>query len=338
MFRRIKPGYQHTVRILGTLSVLLAFVDTAQAATTPSDVYSAVDELERIQDTVLTKLNRKVPREPEFHETDVKPMHVYQIALATMRETYDYQRQQQLQTIPLVVASPIRYSPADVATIVDMLLESYRRLAAGLGIDSSRIVRRSFKGKTPVQVFSRMQNVLVKAISLSGQDRVTPSVTFVEVVRARADLQRVLLELGARVEKSERRKQLVSAIYGLRPDGENLSPFVDGKKPKDVLGEVLRVRRQINDLHSQLGSSPTKVPTMSEYTEVRPIDVLIQTQIVIADINLLKRPLSIFSVTPFGTDPGVKSPSHVFQEAKYINYMLKRLSDDLRSRSKAQGV
>ena len=69
------------------------------------------------------------------------------------------------------------------------------------------------------------------------------------------------------------------------------------------------------------------VPDPPEY-EVRPRDVFLQTQIIIAELNLLKKRLNTVSTTPLPVPVSADTtPTDVHGQATMIEYLLSQAGD-----------
>lgn len=67
------------------------------------------------------------------------------------------------------------------------------------------------------------------------------------------------------------------------------------------------------------------IPAASVFSKATPSDAFLQTQYIIAEINLLKTPLKIHHSTDVVIEVEKKTPSDVYQEMKHISYLLDRL-------------
>ena len=104
------------------------------------------------------------------------------------------------------------------------------------------------------------------------------------------------------------------------------SPAVDGPKtPAEVFAQCLEIRGTINDVRRELELGTTPVPSVAEGQALRPEDVFIQTQIIIAELNLVKLGTGTSSSTPLTVPVSDKTPSDVFGQAALLDYLLKQI-------------
>jgi len=91
------------------------------------------------------------------------------------------------------------------------------------------------------------------------------------------------------------------------------------------LEKVFEIRGLLNQLrkHGQLREIP--IPSISLYSEITPTDIFLQTQLIIAELNLLKLALNIQATTNREKPFVDKTPSNVFYQMQHIEYMLNRL-------------
>jgi len=68
-----------------------------------------------------------------------------------------------------------------------------------------------------------------------------------------------------------------------------------------------------------------KIPSINNYSTVKPVDIFLQTQFIIAELNLIKQPIDIDTTTNQGKSYNNKTPTDVLFEMQHVNYMLERL-------------
>ena len=98
-----------------------------------------------------------------------------------------------------------------------------------------------------------------------------------------------------------------------------------GRTPGDVFAKCLEVRQHINVVRQSLDLEPTSVPPLPGRESIRPRDVFFQTQIIIAELNLLKESLATKSSSPLTIPVTGKTPTHVYEQATMILYLLKQV-------------
>lgn len=206
--------------------------------------------------------------------------------------------------------------------IVRNLEEIYQDDVGKIGFKPTKV-----SGKSPADVYQVLFELYYKLNRMNGRPKVSPSEVYSHVFRAKEDLQYSLLTLSKRLEESaeERKILLVSAIYGMHPDGTLMPPREENKTPGDVIQKTFQIREKLNQLRQKNGLSRIAIPKFAQYGSVKPIDVFLQVQFIIAELNLLKIPLEISTTTNRPKSVSGKTPSDVFHEAKHIEYMLDRL-------------
>ena len=310
------------------LVVLLSLSGSAQAAQSysPNDVFSGVEYANAIVDKMLAKNKVTDIKVPVSRETAAKPMHVYELHASALAELYTYAIKNKRRPPPLAVSTPIKYTPTDVYYLTEIVmsnLEDIYRDAGGV-IDFSM---KPTRGKSPAAVYQELFELYYKLNLMNGKAKVSPSEVYAHIYRAKEDMQLSLLTMSKRLDESQeaKKRQLVTAIYGMHPDGSVMTPIEQGKKPGDVMTKAIAVREKLNVLRKSNNLPEITMPKMSEFKAVKPIDIFLQTQFVIAELNLLKIPMKIQSTTNSAKATSGKTPSDVLQEMKHIEYMLDRL-------------
>ena len=293
---------------------------------TPNDVFSKVSFANILADRILVQKDIKNIQLPKSHETAAKPMHVYELHSSILSELHKYAITHGRRPPPLAISTPIQYTPTDVFYLTELVVRNLRDIYQDDGgkIDFQP---QKFSAKRPADVYQILFELYYKLNRLNGRPKVSPNQVYAHIFRAKEDLQYSLLTLSKRLEESEENKKilLVSAIYGMHPDGTLMPPGEEGKRPADVLRKVFQIREKLNQLRQHSNLNTIVIPSLKEYAEVKPIDVFLQVQFVIAELNLLKMPMDITTATNRPKPVTDKVPSDVFHEASHIEYMLDRL-------------
>ena len=79
-----------------------------------------------------------------------------------------------------------------------------------------------------------------------------------------------------------------------------------------------------------MGTTPVPVPTKGY--KLNPIDVFVQTQIIVAELNLLKLGTGTVSSTPLAIPVVGKKPGNCHQQAATVKHLVEQIST-LRSRT-----
>lgn len=315
------------------LVVTLCFQTLAAhaAGKSPSDVYSGIEYANRIVDELLAdQLDESVlsgVQTPISREKAAKPMHVYELHVSTLAELYHYALKNDRRPPPIAVSTPIAYTPTDVFQLT-RLITSYLRELYTEKIDTLQIYPKAHQNKTPGEVYQVLFELYFKLNLLNGKSRISPDEVFAQAQRAKEDLQYSLLTLSKRLPNTEEEKKrlLVTSIYGMHPNGSTLANASPGRKPADVLRKAFDVREKLNLLRNKHQLPELDIPGFDQYGQVKPIDVFLQTQFIIAELNLLKSPLQITSTTNAAKPTSGMTPTDVYQEMSHIEYMLDRLA------------
>ena len=135
------------------------------------------------------------------------------------------------------------------------------------------------------------------------------------------------MKLSKRLDasQSDQKRLLVTAAYGMHPDGSMMSSFESDKTLNQVVQQALLIRNQLNSLRENHEKDIIAPPALSDFEQVSHEDIFLQTQFIIAEINLLKTVLEINELTGSPQKFDGKSVSDVYQEMKHIAYLLDRL-------------
>lgn len=277
---------------------------------TPSDVFGRLDLLDRCLDKVLAATNKTQPQPLRFNEVQLGPPHVYQIMLACAERSQLLCDSVDVLALPTLSAKPRVYHPRDVRFVVDLMLDSLRRVATKQGIADLPTEGSTFTGKTPTDVFGRAVTVYLKFNLLCGRDEIAPTDVFAEMVRATADVRSIL-----RQDDSETRYRIDA------PKSDS------GLRPADVYKKCMKIRRVINRHRLAYGVAATHMPELPANTTIQPRAVFFQVQILLAELNTLKRLSNTTSSTPLAVPVDrTKLPSDVHQQASLLEHLLRQVN------------
>ncbi len=279
-----------------------------ESKTTPDQVYSVMDLSEQILQTLLQAKGIEPEQDLRLMEFNLSPIHAYQMAVAVIDLLIDYEKELGLRPMPNVVATPMDYTPADVKFLADMILAELQRVLSSLSVADFNQYPSRFTAKTPTDVFDISLSLFVKIGILADRERITPSQVYPQMVRAAADVRSILAHIDP-----ARRYRIDAPV----------SP--GGLTPADVFAECLKIRADINDLKEKMGLSVLTIPNIETDQKLHPADVFIQTQIIIAELNLLKMATGTISATPLAVPVSKKSPSDAHQQAGMVRYLLKQI-------------
>lgn len=276
----------------------------------PSHVFSKVDRLDRSLNVLLAARGLPAQSFPTEVEKGLKPMHVYQAMLSCSNRLQELDDQLDVFAIPTITVRPTEYAPRDVFFVVITMLDNVDRIAKMINASGLPNDEVTVAEKTPTDVFGIAIRVFVKLNALSGHDELRPAEVYAQMVRGVEDVKSIL------------RQNDPACRY--RIDKPASPP---DRKPADVFQKCLEIRSLINRHRSKLDMPTIPVPDPPEY-EVRPRDVFLQTQIIIAELNLLKMRLNTVSTTPLPVPVSADTtPTDVHGQATMIEYLLDQAGD-----------
>lgn len=326
-----KHRFLNRYPLLALLFVSLPFVfNTANALDAdendPSEVFSALAYGNQLSSSMLNEKEIEIPAKPVSRETEAQPMHVYEMQNSVLREIYDYSLSNEMRPPPITVSTPIEYTSTDVYLVTEVIVNFIEELHTEI-IGEPKFLVEEYEDKTTPEVFQELFTLYKLMTLLNGKEKISPNEVYAELNRAVEDFKYTLSTLSKRLPASDEMKKrlLITAIYGMHPDGSTLPDMITGKTPKDVLQTAFSVRSKLNDVRMKYNLSAVAIPSISEYESVAPIDVFLQTQFIIAELNMLKMPMKISTSTNNAKPTSGKTPSHVFHEMKHLEYMLDRL-------------
>ena len=326
MKRLLRNSY--LTRQLGLICFLASASGLVQAAKTytPNDVFAGVEYANQLIDKILAAKQISNVQPPLSRESSARPMHVYELHVAVLSELYQYSQKNSLLSPPAVVSSPKKYTPTDVYSLTRLIMQHVGEIYSGHG-ETRDFNLRHYSDKTPTDVYQELFELYYRLSRLNGKKKISPSEVYAQILRAKEDVHNSLLIISKRLpqEQEFEKRLLVTATYGMHPDGSVMSAFEDNKKPADVLKIALKIRDKLNELRGRNKLDAIKQPVIEQYQAIKPIDVFLQTQFIIAELNVLKIPMKIVS-TISGVKPvSEKTPADVYHEMKQIDYMLNRL-------------
>jgi hypothetical protein len=279
----------------------------------PSHVYARIDLLDRSVDKIVEAMRFRVLPEdfPQEIESDLQPMHVYQAVLTCTWRLQELDDKVGVRIIPNISAQPRRYHPRDVFFIVDLILDNVRSIGQKLNVADMPTDETPVTEKVPTDVFNRAVQIFIKFNALCGHSDVTPDEVFAQLVRATEDVKSILRQ----GDPACRYYTDAAAVYG-------------EKSPGDVFIRCTEIRKLINEKRQEAGLDAIPVPSARSRLTIRPRDVFFQTQIIIAELNLLKKPHHTVSSTPLAIPVTDKTPTDVFVQAAKLEYLLKQVNSN----------
>ena len=279
----------------------------AKAVTTATDVYETVDLLHRSLDIILERQHSTRLPDFEIRETGLGFSHVYQIQICAVRKLQEYQLKRSISPIPLIVSRPMDYSPQDVIKLSKLLLIEVRSLPEASFIQLPSKVKKS-SDKNPTDLFRVSAKVYMQLLSLNGEEEITSNQVYAQIKSACCDVESVLCQIDS-ANRFRFKTRLIDPSHG----------------PADVVAASLACRRAINGVRSKLQFGSIPIPVIGDNLHVTSADAFIQTQLIIAELNLLKLELGNPSSAPLPIAVDDKSPAHVYQQASKLEQLIKQI-------------
>lgn len=295
---------------VATIALMAPISTTSAFEATPSDVYAAVERLNRSVLVVLKARGVTPPVAPQAFEKGLGPMHVYQLHLACLNSLQQFEAQAKITQIPLIVGRPMKYTPTDVLMLTQLMTADVARVASLLEITGLPKETGKFSGKNPDDVFQEVLKLYVNLNALSGKTKITPNEVYAEMLRAVSDAKSVLAQIDTALR--------------YRIDAPN---DATEKTPRDVFQQCLLVRATINEARRELKLGTTPTPTLTVAQKLTPQDVFVQTQIIIAELNLIKLGTGTGNATPLAKPTSGKTPANVYQQVAALDYLLKQIQE-----------
>ena len=287
------------------LVLLYSITTTAVAKVSPTDVFTNLDLSEQYLDKIMSQRGLKMS--PQIYiEKNLKPMHAYQMVMACHDMLRELQIKESLHPFPIMAVAPMKYSPTDVLLLAEILQQQTQRLLINQQLELPSILQQ-FDNKKPTDVFNKAMDVFIKLRLLLGKKGISPNVAYAAMARAAADAEYILINIDpySRYQINAQKSQ-------------------SGLSPTDVFKNALAVRKTLNSVRQFYQMPSTPVPVFDGKIK-GPQDVFYQTQIIIAELNLIKLASHTTNITPVAIAVTGKKPSDVHQLASYINYLMAQI-------------
>jgi len=277
----------------------------------PSHVFAKLELLDKTIDRIMQARDVAAPEFPEDIEIGLEPMHVYQMMLACNRRLLELDDKVGVIAVPTISARPRDYAPRDVLLVVDLMLSNVRAIGEQLQLEDLPADEAAEQNKVPTDVFHLGVKVFLKLNALCEYREPSPNEAFAEMIRAGEDVRSMLRQ----VDPACRYRIDAAVIEG-------------DLKPGDVFEKCLLIRSKLNEFRKQLGMKAVPVPRMTSRDAILPYDVFLQTQIIIAELNLLKISRNTVSSTPLPKPVFGMRPTDVYNKAEMILFLLNQLNPD----------
>ena len=248
-----------------------ALLTVSAHAATPSDAYQRAEYLQEIVNKLLESDMFEAGKAEVPAELSSRPRHVLRQA------TYVFEKVQflrflnglPLQSAPEIKAREVK--PDDVVAILDAAIKSIQELDVIYKTDLVFAPPQVLKGKKPSDVMKQLLK-LAKNLETLGTPSILPN-----------DVYRIALGIKSQSE------QLLTAS-GLTANREVDS--VDKASPADALNEVLALITDVDEMAKSnaqysLSHGVVRPPIPAEGKPIKPSDVFLATQYVLADMYSL---------------------------------------------------
>jgi len=288
------------------LLFLLTFSLSAKSIT-PNEVYSQVmiltDEIHYLLKHYGVKHDHDAIIKRTTVSTKLKPRNTWQITYEIMvkinilRDGYG-----------LPIIEPVNMSPV-LNLNPDLVYEQTQRILTELeifmkrqGIPSKEYKEKTYKGKTPIDVYNSLIHISFSFDELNG-GRFTPSFVFGEQMRLYDDISLILQHLQIS-DKTIPKKKNINAT------------------PEDVFNESMKILEKIKQLQIAAGIGFVDFSEFKKGNE-SPGEVYTITQMIIAELQTLKAYLGIETITAAATKYNTKTPVEVEQ---LVSWNLRKLN------------
>jgi len=275
----------------------------------PSNVYATMDLVERTADALLMSMHRRTPPPPKSFETSLQPMHVYQLAAATASRVQAFAEAKSVVAPDRIEVAPKKYFPRDVKKLADTMLSELRAAGAKMNVSDLPQTESEFAGKTPSDVYQVVMHVFVKASVLVGNAKITPNDVYAEMATAAAVAKSIVEHTGESFN-------------------EDFPKPEPKRKPVDVFNISLEARGQINAVRKAIGLSEISINHPVNGYRIRPIDVFVQSQLILAELNMVKMEIGMTTPAPKPVKVSGKTPTDVWGQVSLTRHLLSQLHQD----------
>ena len=274
---------------------------------TPNEVYSEVMLITGEVEYLLKHYDIKHDHDGIVKRTAIysrlKPRNVWQITYEIMVKINILRQEYKLPVIePVNMAPVLHLNP-------DLVYEQTQRIQTELkifftreSIEFPKIKRKTYKGKTPLDVFMGLSYVSASFDELNG-GRFTPSYVFGEQMRLYDDITLILQHLQIS-DKTIPKKKNIDAT------------------PSDVFKESMKILEKIKQLQIIAGIEFVDFKEFQKGNET-PGEVYTITQMILAELQTIKAYLGIDLITPAATKYRTKTPAEVEQ---LVSWNLRKLN------------
>ena len=288
------------------LILICLFITSSMYATqkiTPSEVYSEVMQIQKELTLIGTFLKKSVNVDVYKINTSLKPRHAWQktyeilVKINILRDTHNMPLIQPSNMQPVLNIDPI------------LTYEQTKRIQTELRIFKARMninqkisKMKTYKGKTPLDVFNAL-NIVSKEMDLLNGSEFTPSYVFGETIRIYSDLSIIIEHLNVKDTTIPTKRKFRA-------------------KPKDTFEVSMDILGRIKYIQFLVGIESIDFYTFRK-EKPTPSDVFGINEIILSELQTIKAYLKISQVTAPAKQYEDKTPSDVEQ---MLGWCLRRIS------------
>lgn len=293
----------------------------------PRDNFPKALELNAYADVFLKhnkiRFTATVPKVKE----QLSPMAVFELNLSIIQLLHHHELQLGLRPIPIVTTSPIKYYPADVHFLSELIIGRLKRIAKFYKIKNIPMPKVKLEETIgPQDVFVQTLLFYQKLLALSGTKEISADQIYNESFRAVQELRNIVIHLLPKIRDVRSRRILAASLHGLNPyGGSKLRIAKDKKRVEDVYEKSIQIREELIPLlkryrvhFTALPKKPKKHPTT--------LDAFIEAQIILAELSQWKDVIDVETSTPVTVLAKEKTYTDVYQELQEIEFILDKLS------------
>ncbi len=283
-------------------------ISQSKAATTTSDdVYRIADLTNRGLDVILRKSKgAKQPVIPNWTEKNLNCFHVYQLQVACLDEIRRMESSFKMTPYPHIIVSPNKLDVKNMYKLSTIILSEVRRIAIHLNIWGLPKQKRSFSGEKPNDIFEETVAIYLKLRVLGEQKNIAKAEVSGEFERAICDLKQILNHIDP-----ARRYQ-------------DVFPEIKEQNIKKSYNSSLDIRTELNKIRSLYKLPKVSLPTAT--TKPSTTDLLVQSQIILGDLNQLKTVLGMVNPTPVTMGKNTTTLAHQINVLHKLIRQIKPLS------------
>ncbi len=290
--------------VVATIAGVLYPALRAEAESTVTDVCAAMDRVNRSVTELMAAKRIDAPPEPRSWEKGLDLMHVYQLQVACLDRLFELEGQDGIGRIPLMASRTTRYTASDIVTVCEVMRDEIRRLAWNMGVTELPDEKPKWRDKTIDDAFGEALQLHVNLNALTGADQISPDAIYPHIARAVSDAKAILRH--------------IDPAHRYRIDAKQTN---DSVTSAELLEQCLATRKTINIAREDLGLEPTPIPENRSGVK-RTEDAFVQSQIILAELNLIKLRTGSADSTPLAVPTGGKSATDVYNQAVLLEYLI----------------